>query len=176
MGKKILKFILVFQLLYCFFLHYACIDVAIFIHRLNIREQTEGINKECATLLVIPQDKMMENDEEFKMLYENEFSYKGELYDILEMQEHDGNVYIYCKIDEKEKNLRQELASVYAEDEDEIPTKTELIKLLLKDHFYSQLPCFELYKKSTRILHDSYSNILPQFVELIPSPPPKQLA
>lgn len=73
-----------------------------------------GIPQQELDVIKVPLEWEKEKNKDFKWIEGHEFRYKGEMYDVVKSEQHEGETWYYCIKDEKEKALFVELDEMVA--------------------------------------------------------------
>ncbi len=146
----------------------------------QIREMMEqriknGISKDELTLVKIP-DKWQEGSHSsFTWVEDNEFRYKGRMYDIVEQEKHGDTTRYYCILDHEESALYSKLEEMTTSAMKHDPAsqkQQQNLRHLLTNLYLSELPNFGHTISSWRIIATPYHFSLKTFVQPPLSPPP----
>ena len=122
---------------------------------------------------------VIENKDKSSMLWisQNEFQYKGDLYDIVKEENNEGKCTFYCVNDKKEKKLISNLDEHIKNHIDEkqgSPNKGNktFLKLIIKDYFFHET-FLTLYQSGKNICFYTYQPPLLSLLREVIIPPPK---
>ena len=102
---------------------------------------------------------------------ENEFRYKGEMYDVVEMEKKGDQVIIVCIADKKEKALKEEFAKTHQSPE-RSPCNS-ISKLLKAPFLVSLFPRQQFSSSPADTQHAFYLLAIPFLAHKVLTPPPK---
>ena len=74
-----------------------------------IISSSENINNDEFIEIKFPYSNGIITDKDFNLIDENEFTYKGSMYDAVRTDVHDNYIYFYCINDSKEEKIDQQL-------------------------------------------------------------------
>lgn len=130
--------------------------------------------EELIELLVFNKEDIVNQKINFRWIHSREFRYNGDMYDIVEKEETESQLIIYCINDTKEKKLEEEFEKRVHQNSSENkqkPSANYLINNLLSEAVQNEKIRMELIPEF--IFREQFASRYKSIHSEIPSPPPR---
>lgn len=136
----------------------------------------QNLSDEELTLIKVPLKFIEKNNNILEWEKENEFKYKGSLYDVVKKIQKNDTIYFYCINDKKEEVLFANLEEhIRYETDSNLPQKKgsrELVKMLIKDYFFENSSiAFNFHQED--FIFNNFNVLYHSIPDEVISPPPK---
>ena len=177
MTKKIISILL----LILFLFNVSGYFVVFKLRQYNAREEMktrikQNLRDEEMEVIIIQNSEINSPLSDFCFIEEDEFRYKGNLYDIVRKKTEGSNTVFYCINDKQEEKLFDGLNEHIKRNTDQnTPTKDKsntLTKSIVKEAL-PEKPDFIAYSVNQHILYFKYNSLTNKQFIPVPSPPPK---